>query len=82
MKAELGQLVKWKGDDGGWRTGRVVQAAMQRETVYFKNDYGATVPARETVKRLVQHSCTRDLEWVDSTKLEPWQTRDEWEDVK
>lgn len=82
MKAEFGPLVKWKADDGGWRTGRVVYSAMQRETVYAKNDYVTTVPVGEKVLRLVQHSCNLELEWVDVSKLEPWQTRDEWEDVK
>lgn len=75
----LGELVKWLGDDGGWRTGRSVEGAMQRETVYGKTEYGATVPVGERVRRLVQHSCTYELEWVEASKLTPWQTRSEWE---
>lgn len=60
----LGELVKWKGEDGGWRTGRRVKSAVNGLAAGYA---------------LVQHSCNYQLEWVRASKLEQWQPRSEWE---
>jgi hypothetical protein len=64
-----GRPVKWIGADIGWKTGHVVtlDGVPIRKPTAIQN---AT---------LVQHSCTNEIEWVESEKLSPWQTREEWE---
>lgn len=52
--------VKWIGDDGGWKVGWVVRPdgmSITRWDGGKRDDY------------LIQHAHTRELEWVESSKL-------------
>jgi hypothetical protein len=58
--------VKWIGDDGGWKVGQVVRPGFQT-AVHIED----AVKGNNAIIRwkLIQHAHTRELEWVESSKL-------------
>lgn len=78
MDNNLGRLVKWLGDDGGWHTGREVLHPDNSRVV--SSEIVDPHPKPRTWKVLVRESCDGKLTWVDLSKLQPWQPRSEWED--
>ena len=81
--SNLGRSVKWQDEQKGWHTGRVVLSPSIIGKACTVTD--VCIPAcylyPDTEKfTLVQESCTKQLSWVDPSKLENWQDRSEWED--
>jgi hypothetical protein len=65
VKLEPDALVKWVGEDGGWKVGRTFSC--EGAGVMSGDDY------------LVRHSHTGELEWVDVFCLSRYPMREEWE---
>jgi hypothetical protein len=65
MKLEPDALVKWVGEDGGWKVGRTFACE--------------GVVAIQDGAYLVRHSHTNELEWVDGFCLSRYPMREEWE---
>lgn len=63
------ELVRWIGEDNGWKIGRVVlvwDPCLNRWTTV---NNGQPDPAVKSV--LVRHACTRELSFVRLRSLEP-----------
>lgn len=72
----LGRYVKWRDDDGGWHTGRVVTYPPPYDGLTARG-VSWNVPMGQAI--LVSESCTGKLVWVRSGALEKAPMRSEWE---
>lgn len=64
--------MKWQDTNEGWHTGHVVAPGGPGYEVTMHRT-GMELHA------LVQHSHTGEIEWVADRKLQPWLSREEWE---
>jgi hypothetical protein len=65
MKLEPDALVKWVGEDGGWKVGRVMVSGGIEISAHGSN--------------LVRHSHTGELELVPIDAIQSYPMREEWE---
>jgi len=70
MKCELGDAVQWLDVDGGWQVGKIVCCGLAIVTA--KNGIEYSGPPQKWQSILVAHSHTRELEFVEFSKLSPY----------
>jgi hypothetical protein len=68
MKLEPDALVKWVGEDGGWKVGHLMKSAGVCVHPWLKVNWS-----------LVRHSHTGELEFVANADLSRYPMREEWE---
>jgi hypothetical protein len=69
------RLVRWRDDEDGWHTGKLVPCAIHIADVWPVARCGIQPVV------LVQESCDGKLTWVPFSKLESWPLRSEWENT-
>lgn len=75
-KSNLGRAVKWKDENDGWHTGRVVLFEGVEHVVnkYLPSHFGLS----PLTVQLVRESYTSQLVWVPKYILQSYKMRSEW----